>query len=228
MPCVCLEDGAHCLRGVMHAGFHCPSRYAEDFADLGRGQADVVGKDQHRAMFEAETIEGVPDLVLVRDIDREIRLEGLGDHRDRSAEAAATSVLVSRRVDQEPMEPRIESPRISEPRQLFPTVDERVLHRIFGKVSITKDESSGCVETVENPVHEEIERITVTAPGPLDDLDRSHGLHGPPERTATHQSDACGAALVQESPRLANIEPSCTSRRREFTQRPRRLDRPGG
>ena len=60
--------------------------------------------------------------------------------------AAVVAVLSRGRVDRQSMEPRIETVRVAQARQVAPGADECLLDRVARELAVTEDEPGGRVQ----------------------------------------------------------------------------------
>ena len=82
---------------------------------------------------------------------------------DLVAPAAPASTLVGAGVDEQAMEPCVESFGVAQGREVAPGADERFLHGVLGGVRVVEDEAGRPVEPVHAGSRERIERSVIAA-----------------------------------------------------------------
>ena len=104
------------------------------------------------------------------------------------AVGSASARLLVADANEDPPEPRLESLRIAEARQLTPGRDERLLDGILGAVEVAQDALGHGEQPVGIGARQEAEGLSVSVPRRLDQLSiqrrtfREAALVGPPLR----------------------------------------------
>ncbi len=83
--------------------------------------------------------------------------------------AASPAGKVEAGVDGQAMEPGIEPRGVTQPRQVVPGPDERLLDRVAGQLRIAEDEAGGPVQSRGGPAGELGEGVMIASPGSLDE-----------------------------------------------------------
>ena len=104
------------------------------------------------------------------------RVDGLELDLDRPPSTAAGQVET--RVDGQAMEPGIEPVGVTQPRQVAPGSDERLLDRVAGQLRIPEDEAGGLVQPRDGPAGELGEGVMIASPRSLDESSLVHGRLG--------------------------------------------------
>ena len=86
-------------------------------------------------------------------------------------------------VDGQAMEPGVEPLGVTQPRQVVPSSDKRLLDRIAGQLRIPEDEAGGPVQPRDGPVGELGEGVMIAPPCSLDESSLVHDRSGTPRRT---------------------------------------------
>ena len=92
--------------------------------------------------------------------------------------------MVETGVDGQAMEPGVEPVGITQPRQVVPGSDERLLDRVAGQLRVAEDEAGGPVQPRDGPAGELGEGVMIALPRSLDESSLVHGRLG------------CGAPMV--------------------------------
>ena len=87
--------------------------------------------------------------------------------------------LVIAGVDEDPMDPRLESVGFPQVRDPAPGEHEGVLQRVLGETVVAQDPLGDRVELVADLVHQDGERLTIPAAGLLDEVSIHLGLRWP-------------------------------------------------
>ena len=117
----------------MESGLHGPDRHAEDVGDVGQGKPHVVVQDEDRPVLGRQPAERSIEAVAIvhrdgrigtaRSVDRQRR--DVGDPSPVSPQLLVTG------IDEEAVEPWREAIGITEPRELAPGEEERLLNRVL-------------------------------------------------------------------------------------------------
>ena len=92
--------------------------------------------------------------------------------------SSATARLVETRVDGQAVEPGIEPLGVTQPRQVAPGSDERLLDRVAGQLRVPEDEAGGLVQPRDGPAGEFGEGVMIAPPRSLDESTLVHGRLG--------------------------------------------------
>jgi len=167
-----VESRSGCSRGDL-----------EDPGDLHEGQPEVVVQDEDGPLLDGDAPEGVFELVA--DGDRLYIHVGCGRPVDRELPdlggpgSRATGLVVAG-VNEDAMDPRFETVRLTQVREPLLGKDEGVLQRVLGETGIAEDPECDRVERVADLVHQDRERLPITPAGPLDEV----SIHLIPQVTA--------------------------------------------
>jgi hypothetical protein len=140
-------------------------------ATLGRREPEVVVEHENRPLLGRQPSEAAIDLVAIgqaaglvgtrRSVDRQ--------HPDvRRPFPGATSFLVAG-VDEDPVEPHVESVWVAQTRQLPPGVHEGLLDGVLRPAGVVEDPQRDGVEPVGVHAGEGAERVSVASSRLLDD-----------------------------------------------------------
>jgi hypothetical protein len=174
----------------MEARLHGPSRDPEDLGQLGDRAAFEVMQHEERPLLDGEpphrqVKQGRIALALVWDGGVRHPPDPAG--RDL-ADAASTSRSVGhpRRVDRDPLEPRVEAIRLAQVPDLPPRGDERLLRGVAGIGLVAQDGEGQSVHGIGPGAHDLLERVEVAVAGPVDDRPVGRGADRlPPEARST-------------------------------------------
>jgi hypothetical protein len=131
------------LQGVAPQGWrtgvidHCA------IADLVERQADIVVEHENGPLVHVQAAEAALQLVTVEQAEVGIGLGNLerGDVDLHRTPAPALACLAMAGVDQQPVQPGVETIRIAEPADVPPGGDERLLDSVLGEGVVTQDQS---------------------------------------------------------------------------------------
>jgi len=158
--------------GVMESRSDRDGGCTENLGDLRRLVPDVVAKDEDRALLRGEPPECPIQLVAIRDIQEVVRRLRTLDREN--PEVGRPPSLATRLLDadvgEEPMDPRVETVRIAEVRQVSPGDHQRVLQGILGPVDIPEDSLGDREETVAARSDQVDERRLFASHGRLDEI----------------------------------------------------------
>src|SRR5689334_22754115 len=87
------------------------------------------------------------------------------------------TTLVRAGIDEEPPDPGIEPVDVSQPRQLPPRVDERLLDGVLSPLAVAKDQAGDGIETITGCRREGLEGLVIAIPGCLDVVALHWPLH---------------------------------------------------
>jgi hypothetical protein len=109
--------------------------------DLGHGQPEGVVEDEDGALLRRQSPETAVQLVAV--VDREKLVWGgpcvCLEQDNIGCEASATSRFRVAGIDEDAMEPRLESVRVAQGRELPPYLDEGHLDGVLGEAGVAQD-----------------------------------------------------------------------------------------
>ena len=74
------------------------------------------------------------------------------------------------------MDPGVEAIRVPQVRELAPRHDEGVLQRVLGEPRVAQDPEGDRVQPIADLVHQARERVSISRPGPLDEVSIHLGL----------------------------------------------------
>src|SRR4029079_2409423 len=78
-------------------------------------------------------------------------------------------------TDEKSMQPAIERVRVAQSGQVAPCPDERFLDGVAGQLSISKDQSRGCVQPCDARADEHGEGVMIALPGSFHESSLVHG-----------------------------------------------------
>lgn len=125
----------------MEARSSGPGGDAEQVGDLDEGQPEVVVQDEDRPLVDRDAPEGALQLVAVGDSRTLVRGRRPGRRQDPDARRPMTRALrlVVAGVDQDPMDPGLETVRIAKVRETAPGQDEGVLQSVLRQAGVAQD-----------------------------------------------------------------------------------------
>jgi len=161
------------MHGVMETRLHRAERNAELVGDLRQAEPEVVVEDDNRPLLGREPPEATFELIAIDDRDGGVRHRRSVDRKDPNGgrPAAATPDLAVTRVDEEPVQPRVEPLGIAKSRQLAPRQHERLLDGILGRAEIAQDPERDREEPIAACTCQAGERFLIPGAGSLDESD---------------------------------------------------------
>ena len=153
---------------------------AEGRRDLGQRQPQEVVQDDDRAAGLVEPPHRGVDELAVGERTGHVGRRRHVDRRELDLDRAPSSTarLVEARVDGQAIEPGIEPVGVTQPRQVAPGSDERLLDRVAGQLRIPEDEAGGLVQPRDGPAGELGEGVMIASPRSLDESTLVHGRLG--------------------------------------------------
>lgn len=160
----------------MEARLDGPLRQPKAGGDIGNGEVQVEPQDQDGSLFGREPTEAALELFTIHDrVERSVRCR----LKPMAGVCRLPPPALSRTAaDEEPMNPRVVLPRITEPGEASPCLDERVLHGIACRLRPADHESGNPVQAAEISRGELREGVVVSTPGALDEISPVHLLLG--------------------------------------------------
>ena len=131
-------------------------------------------EDEHRTVLDGQFEERLLDLFAIGDPREIVGIVRSIDQVDRDLEppSLGSPPLVGAGVDEESMEPGIETLAVTKTAQVPPGSDERILDRIFRGIPIAEDPSRDRVQPVVRGGREGIEGLVVAPLCAFDELGR--------------------------------------------------------
>jgi predicted DNA-binding protein len=133
-------------------------------------------EDEYRPVLRAQPAEAPLQLVALGDDGRLVGGERWRERRefDLDGSPAPAAGDVETGIHRQPVDPRVESIRIAQPRQVSPGSDERVLDGVPGEILVAKDQASDRLEPTDRPVEKHGEGVMIAPPGSLDEFLLAH------------------------------------------------------
>jgi len=158
--------------GVMESRAGGTRRDLENLGDLDERQAEVVVQDEDRPLFDRELPERAFQLVAIGEGGAAIRSRWPSHRQDPDVGSPVAGSLrfVVTGVDEDPMDPCLETVRIPKLRKPAPGEDEGVLQRILGEPWVTQDPLGDRIEAVADLVHQDGECFSISPAGLLDEV----------------------------------------------------------
>ena len=135
-------------------------------------------KDDHGPHVRIEPEEAAFELVAIDDGRRRVGHRGcieLGQF-DIDAMASGSSRLIDAGVDEQPMQPGIESVGIPKGGQITPGPDEHVLDGVFGLFGVPEHEPRGAIQTGDRGACQLGEGVMIALPRSLHEVSLHHAL----------------------------------------------------
>jgi hypothetical protein len=150
---------------VVHSGLDGPDGNADSSRDLWQREAEVVVEDQDGPLLDGEPSKRALELVSV--IDGLVLVgpvHGLdGDQLDTLGPTPATPRLGETGVGQDPVEPRLETPRVSQRADFPPGGQQGRLDGVVSKVVVAQDPERDRHALVTGQASERIEGLSIAA-----------------------------------------------------------------
>ena len=129
-------------------------------------------QDKDRSLLEGEPAIRPLELIAVGDGVAPIRGRRSVDRQDPDDGRPGTSPcgLVVTRMDEDPMDPRLEAVRIAKMREPPPGEHEGVLQRVLGETAVAQDPVGDRIQRITDLVHQDGERLAITRASPLDEV----------------------------------------------------------
>jgi hypothetical protein len=133
-----------------------------------------MGHDEHRPVLDGESEEGPLDLVAIDDAGDVVLGIGSIDRIDRYLQGTppGPADVVSAGMDEESMEPGVESIAVAETAKIAPGADEGVLDGILCGIPIAEDPPRDRVQAVVCGGREVIEGLVIASLCALDEFGR--------------------------------------------------------
>ena len=147
-----LEGVAHRGGRPMETGTDGARRNAEDLRRVIEAEPEVVMHDEHRSLIDVEASEAALELIAIGQVDVQVARSRRFRHRERvdmdldAPAPSAAACLAIARVDQQAMEPGLETVGIAQAGEAPPGGHECLLGRILGPPFVTKDQPGDDVE----------------------------------------------------------------------------------
>jgi adenylate cyclase len=177
------QDGvAEPGEGVVESRSGRPRGDLEEFDVLHEGQPEVVMQDEHRPLFDGEPAECPLHFVAVGEGRAPVRgrWPSHGQHPDLRRPVARPLRLVVAGMDEDSMDPRLETVGIPQLGYPTPGQDEGVVQRVLGKTAIAQDPLRHREQRVTDLVHQDCERLAIARSSPLDEV----SIHLDPSETS--------------------------------------------
>ena len=135
-------------------------------------------KDDHGPHLRIEPEEAAFELVAIGDGRRRVGHRGCVEFGqfDIDAMASSSSRLIDAGVDEQAMQPGIESVGIPKGGQITPGPDERVLHGVLGLFDIPEHEPGGAIQTGDRGACQLGEGVMIALPRSLHEVSLHHAL----------------------------------------------------
>ena len=154
--------------GAVEPGLERAERDIEDDGRLGVGKSEVVVDDEHGALLGSQATKAALQQIAgggpVLGVGVSRRFGGRHVDLDDLALPDPPCLSVAR-VDEQPMEPRIEAVRVADGADMQPGGQERLLDSIGRQLVASQDQSRGPVQPVERVRRECREGVVVTFSG---------------------------------------------------------------
>ncbi len=170
-----------------------PSWNAHDRRDVGHRHAREVPQHDDSALFRFEVRKQAVELVAVGDRADRVRL-GIRDDRleldfDRPATPPADGHQAG--VDEDSVEPGVESIRVAETGQIAPGPQEGVLDHVVCELAVPDDQPGGRIQPRDGDADKRGEGVMIASSCPLDESSLVHGLLAP--RISATTWSRCGS-----------------------------------
>ena len=163
----------------MEPRFRGPQGNPHGCGGVGQRQTQVVMQDDHGAMLRLESAEAILELVPIRQRGLVVRHRVGKDlwHGDLDAPTLDMAELIATRVEEQPVQPGIETIDVTQRGQVPPAPDERLLDGILCSIGIPEDESRSGIKPADRRASEHGEGVMIAL------LRSSHEipLHGSPQ-----------------------------------------------
>ncbi len=170
----------------MEPGLRGPEGDAQRLRHVGQRHPEEVMEDDDRSPLGFERPERAVDLVTVDDAAAEIgdgwRKHWMELHLDRPS--TSTSEEIEAGVDEQSMDPGVESLDVAQRGQVTPGPDEGLLDRVSRELAIPEDQAGGRVQPRDGLAGELGEGVMIASLRPFDESLLVHGalsvrrLHG--------------------------------------------------
>jgi aminoglycoside phosphotransferase len=161
--------------GVMQPGLGRPDGDAQGFGRLARRETDMEVQHQDRSLRMAQAPERPVQLVSVGELRGAIGLGRLGrQDGDLGTPPAAFPPDVRAGMDDQPVQPGVESVDVPKVRKIAPRPNERVLGGILREFGVAEDQSSDPVQPIDGAACQHAEGLAVSASRQVDEF-RLHG-----------------------------------------------------
>ena len=160
----------------MQAGFGGAQRDADGGRHLGQRHAKEVMQDDDRAVARIQTREGVLEHVAIGDlaghVGRGRKIDGRQIDLDDATSPSPDEIEAG--MDDQPVQPGVETIRVAQARKVAPGADERVLDRVPCEFGVPDDQPGDRVQPHDGQVDERGEGVMIASPGPLDETSLVH------------------------------------------------------
>ncbi len=148
-----------------------PDRDPKGVGNLRQRKSLVVVQDDDRTLLDRQAAESTLQLIAIRERAGCVGNRWL-DRRNNDAcdECPLSAALVIARPNDQPIEPCVKAPRITQRRQVSPGDQERGLHRVFRLVTIVDDAHGDGVQTIDRRRCQRPERVAVTMHCAVDEI----------------------------------------------------------
>ena len=149
----------------------------QHLGDLHERQPEVVVQDEDRPLVDREPAERPLQFVTVGDGGSAVlgRWPIEGQDPDVRRPLASPLRFVVAGVDEDAMDPRLETLGFPQVRESAPGEDEGVLQRVLGETWVAQDPLSHRVERAADLVHQDGERLTIAPTGLFNEVSVHHG-----------------------------------------------------
>jgi hypothetical protein len=156
----------------MEAGLRSPQRDTHRRGGIRERQAKVVVKNDDRAVFGIEVADAALDQIPVGRSRLGVGHRGRMDlgKLDLDDSSLDSPELVAAGVEEEPVEPCLESVGVAQGGQVPPASDERLLDGVFSEVGVLEDESSRGVQPADRGACQHGKGVMIALPRSLHEV----------------------------------------------------------
>lgn len=138
-----------------------PGRDGQPARDLGDRQVTVVAQGHDDSVVWRQRRQGsADDIAVLRLTERVARCERNLSRDVLCLPPGCVSQAITAGVDEDPIEPLIEAPRVAQGRPLAPRLEERIVGRVLSLAGIAEDDSGKAIGGVEVAIGQEREGPT--------------------------------------------------------------------
>ncbi len=175
------DHNTHGRESAVQSRLGGSQRNTHDRRDVGHRQACEVPQHDDSALFGFKVRKQAVELVSVGDCTGRIRLDIRDDRLELDFDRPATPPADGHQagVDEDSVEPGVESLRVAETGQIAPGPQEGVLDHVVCEFAVPDDQPGGRVQPRDGDADKRGEGVMIASPCPLDESSLVHVLPAP-------------------------------------------------